>query len=75
MAGESRPNPRKRFIQDLITEIKKQQQTGADIILGGDFNERLGEPKSTPSHRVRPCGHPCFETRHPGRAQYLRSRL
>jgi exonuclease III len=37
------PNPRKCFITHLIQAIKKEQKAGADIIIGGDFNERLGE--------------------------------
>jgi hypothetical protein len=42
-AGNLKPNPRKQFITDLTAEIKKWQSEGADIILGGDFNERLGD--------------------------------
>jgi hypothetical protein len=42
LAGQLKPNPPKQFITDLIQEIKRWQLAGADIILGGDFNERLG---------------------------------
>jgi hypothetical protein len=47
--GDSNPQPRERFITDLITEIQKWQRSGADIILGGDFNEKLGD-SPTGSH-------------------------
>jgi hypothetical protein len=43
LAGKLKPNPRKQFITDLTHEIKRWQLAGADIILGGDFNERLGD--------------------------------
>jgi hypothetical protein len=56
LAGTKRPNPRKRFITDLITEIKTWQHAGADIILGGDFNEQLGETPDGLSHLVTMCG-------------------
>jgi hypothetical protein len=56
MAGEQYPNPRKHFITDLIQEIKKQQMAGADIIIGGDFNERLGETQDGLVHLVTDCG-------------------
>jgi hypothetical protein len=56
MAGDLNPNPRKRFIKDLIMEIKKWQQTGADIILGGDFNERMGDTQDGLAHLITQCG-------------------
>jgi hypothetical protein len=44
LAGKLCPNPRKQFITDLTTKvIQSWQQAGASIILGGDFNECLGE--------------------------------
>jgi hypothetical protein len=56
LADKLRPNPRKQFITDLTVEIKKWQQAGADIILGGDFNERLGETQDGLAHLVTQCG-------------------
>ena len=43
LSGNLAPNPRKAFISDLIVEIKKWSKEGAHVILGGDFNENLGE--------------------------------
>jgi hypothetical protein len=56
MAGDQKPNPRKRFITDLIQAIKEEQKAGADIILGGDLNERLGETQDGVAHLVMECG-------------------
>jgi hypothetical protein len=56
LAGKLRPNPRKQFITDLTIEIKKWQQAGADIILGGDFNERLGDTQDGLAQLVTQCG-------------------
>jgi hypothetical protein len=55
MEGDLTPNPRKRFITDLTKEIKKWQKAGADILLGGDFNERLGDTQDGLAHLVTEC--------------------
>jgi hypothetical protein len=49
------PNPRKQFIKDLIIEVNKWKSAGADIILGGDFNERLGDTQDGLAHLVTAC--------------------
>jgi hypothetical protein len=41
--GDPQPDPRRSFIKDLKTEIELWKSEGADVILGGDFNENLGE--------------------------------
>jgi hypothetical protein len=43
LGGILHPNPRKAFITDLTTEINKWKSEGAHIILGGDFNENMGD--------------------------------
>jgi hypothetical protein len=55
LAGDRHPNPRKKFITDLINAIKTWQTSGADIILGGDFNERLGDTQDGLAHLVSSC--------------------
>jgi hypothetical protein len=55
MTGDKNPNPRKQFITDLTVEIRKWQNEGADIILGGDFNERLGETQDGLAQLVTQC--------------------
>jgi hypothetical protein len=56
LAGELNPQPRNKFITDLSAEIRKWQDSGADIILGGDFNERLVETKDGLAQLVTDCG-------------------
>ena len=65
-AGNLPPNLQKQFILDLTKEIKTLQRAGADIIPGGDFNERLGDPRrpSTPRHSVQLCRSTCQPTWH-----------
>ena len=41
------PRPRRRMIQDLISDIKLKQDTGNQMILGIDANKIL-EPDGTP---------------------------
>ena len=41
--GEVDPNPRKNFIQDLLTLITTAKEDNQDIILMGDFNEVVGD--------------------------------
>ena len=41
--GEVHPNPRKNFIQDLLTLITTAKDDNQDIILIGDFNKVLGD--------------------------------
>jgi endonuclease/exonuclease/phosphatase family metal-dependent hydrolase len=43
LGGNLHPNPRKAFITDLTTEINMWKSEGAHIILGGDFNESMGD--------------------------------
>jgi hypothetical protein len=47
------PNPRKQFITDLIIEINKWK---AEVLLGGDFNEKLGSTQDRLSNVVTTCG-------------------
>jgi hypothetical protein len=54
--GHPTPNPRKQFVTDLILEIEKWQRAGADIILGGDLNERLGDTQNGIANLVTKCG-------------------
>jgi hypothetical protein len=44
--GRHNIHPRKAFIDDLIVDIKRHQQMGYDIILGGDMNDTLYYAKS-----------------------------
>jgi hypothetical protein len=53
--GDTKPQPRKRFITDLCDEIKKWQRAGAEIILGGDFNEKMGDSPDGLSQLVTRC--------------------
>jgi hypothetical protein len=55
LAGDKNPNPRKQFIADLTAEIIKWQNEGADIILGEDFNERMGETQDGLAKLVTKC--------------------
>jgi endonuclease/exonuclease/phosphatase family metal-dependent hydrolase len=48
-------NPRTSFITDLIVEVDKWKAAGAHIILGGDFNENLGESTDGLSNLVSTC--------------------
>jgi hypothetical protein len=50
------PNPRKQFVTDLILKIEKWQRAGANIILGGDLNERLGDAQNGIANLVTECG-------------------
>jgi hypothetical protein len=50
------PNPRNQFVTDLILEIEKWQRAGADIVLGGDLNERLGDTQNGIANLVTECG-------------------
>jgi endonuclease/exonuclease/phosphatase family metal-dependent hydrolase len=43
LGGNLQPNPRKAFITDMTIEINKWKSEGAHIILGGDFNENMGD--------------------------------
>ena len=43
LSGNPKPNPRQSFIQDLSVEIEKWKKEGASVIIGGDFNENLGD--------------------------------
>jgi hypothetical protein len=54
-AGHPAPNPPKQFVTDPITQIEKWQRAGADIILGGDFNERLGDAQNGIANLVTKC--------------------
>jgi hypothetical protein len=54
--GHPAPNPRKQFVTDLITQIEKWQRAGADVVLGGDFNERLGDTQKGIANLVTKCG-------------------
>jgi hypothetical protein len=53
--GDPNPQPRKQLITDLITEIQKWQRSGADIILGGDFNEKLGDSPEGLARLITKC--------------------
>lgn len=53
--GYENPKPRKQFVIDLELEIRKWQRTGADIILGGDFNETLGDTPEGIAQLVTRC--------------------
>jgi hypothetical protein len=55
LAGDPNPHPRNKFITDLTSEIKKWQGSGAEIILGGDFNKRLGETKDGLAQLITEC--------------------
>lgn len=55
MNGKLNPNPRKQFINDLTTEIKKWQHDDANIMLGGDFNDCLGDTHDGITHLVTTC--------------------
>jgi hypothetical protein len=43
LAGTLQPNPRTQFADDLNKEIAHRRQNKEEIILCGDFNERLGD--------------------------------
>ena len=45
--GEVDPNPRKNFIQDLLTLITTAKEDNQDIILMRDFNEAVGDDPKT----------------------------
>jgi hypothetical protein len=49
------PNPHKQFIIDLSIEINKWKKSGAEIILGGDFNEKLGDTQDGLARLVTQC--------------------
>jgi hypothetical protein len=56
-AGDLNPNPRKQFITDLIIEIQKWKAEGAEVLLGGDFNDELGSTQDGRlSNLVTTCG-------------------
>jgi hypothetical protein len=55
LSGHLKPNPRKTFIVDLIKEINKWKSEGAQVILGGDFNENLGDTIDGLSHLASIC--------------------
>ena len=52
LAGYLKPNPRKVFISDLTATIKTWQSAGVKVILGGDFNECLGNTQDGIGHLV-----------------------
>lgn len=56
LRGHLKPDPRKTFIKDLITEVKRWQSEGAQVILGGDFSENLGETSDGLANLVSTCG-------------------
>jgi hypothetical protein len=53
--GNLNPNSRKAFITDLLVGVEKWKAAGAHIILGGDFNENLGETTDGLNHLVSRC--------------------
>jgi hypothetical protein len=53
--GCSSPNPCKAFINDLIIEIGRWKSEGAHVILGGNFNENLGDSTDGIAHLVATC--------------------
>jgi hypothetical protein len=42
-SGDTKPNPRKRFITDLDAFLAPHHAAGTEILLMGDFNETLGD--------------------------------
>lgn len=55
LGGILHPNPRKAFITDLTLEINKWKTEGAHIILGGNFNENLGDTMDGLAHLASTC--------------------
>jgi hypothetical protein len=53
--GDLKPDPRTSFITYLIVEVDKWKAAGAHTILGGDFNENLGESTDGLSNLVSTC--------------------
>jgi hypothetical protein len=43
LAGNTQPNPRKQFADDLQKDLVTRQHNQEEIILCGDFNEQLGD--------------------------------
>jgi hypothetical protein len=53
--GDPHPDPRRSFITDLKTAIALWKSEGANVILGGDFNENLGETINGLAHLASTC--------------------
>ena len=52
----TRPNPRQAFIQDLTHFVLQRQREGDSILLVGDFNETIDQPKSGIAKLANTCG-------------------
>jgi hypothetical protein len=55
LSGDPHPDPRRSFITDLTNEIELWKSEGVNVILGGDFNENLGETIDGLAHLVSTC--------------------
>lgn len=53
--GLEKPDPRKQFITDLTSSIKKWQSSGDEVLLSMDINEQLGDSAQGLTYLMREC--------------------